>query len=171
MSDISPLLWKKIPVNIFNECIYPYTYSYQPTLLLEDIRNYHETVDTCHHYYTKLIIQRGEEEPQNKNWWINDIGRFLNNDTPMMWGIYPFFFSIWNRSYYFQHIFNKKGVERTSHIMRIYDHENVYTVIRLYWGLFSKKERKNFMDTYCHFSYQNENEEDGTTDEETISNT
>ena len=149
--EITSLLWKKTPVEIFNNNILPFIYNFQSTKLLEDIRNYNTTINLVKkYYYSKIIVEWGEEEPEDSNWIINDIGRFINNDCSMNDEYSSFFFSIWDRSFVLQHLMkNKNELEKKSYITKMYFSKNTKKAVRQYWGLFTTAEREEFINMFC----------------------
>jgi len=149
--EITSLLWKKLPTEIFNFNILPYIYNFQITDLLEDIRSYHTTINLAKkYYYSKIIIEWGEEEPEDSNWIMNDIGRFINNDSPIIEEYSSFFFSIWDRSFAYQHFTkNKNEVEKASYTINMYFSKNTKKSFHQYWGLMTAEEREEFINMFC----------------------
>jgi hypothetical protein len=70
----------KLPFEVVFNHIIPYTYSPQPKILLEDIRNYVYTFNLISSiYYNRWIVFWGEEENEDKFWLCNDIYRFVDD--------------------------------------------------------------------------------------------
>jgi hypothetical protein len=70
----------KLPFEVVFNHIIPYTYSPQPKILLEDIRDYVYTFNLISSiYYNRWIVFWGEEENEDKFWLCNDIYRFVDD--------------------------------------------------------------------------------------------
>jgi len=70
----------KLPFEVVFNHIIPYTYSPQPKILLEDIRDYVYTFNLISSvYYNRWIVFWGEEENEDKHWLCNDIYRFVDD--------------------------------------------------------------------------------------------
>ncbi len=86
----------KLPSGIFRDMIIPYTYTPQPQELLDDIRSYYLTMSRIHTEYKKRFP---EPDERSLEWLSNDITRFLNNDTPIMFGFSDFHRIVFRRLY------------------------------------------------------------------------
>jgi hypothetical protein len=84
----------KLPPGIFRDMIAPYTYAPQPPELLDDIRSYYLTMARTHSEYKKRFPGPNE---RSLEWLSNDITRFLNNDTPVMFGYSDFHRNVFRR--------------------------------------------------------------------------
>lgn len=84
----------KLPPGIFRDMIAPYTYSPQSPKLLDDIRSYYFTMERVHSEYKKRFPEPNE---RSLEWLSNDITRFLNNDTPVMFGYSDFHRNVFRR--------------------------------------------------------------------------
>jgi hypothetical protein len=140
-------LWRKLPEDIFNMYIIPLTRHHQSPELLADIRHFVQSFQKVKaYYYHQFIVQLGEEERQDANWLINDIGHYINRDHPMMYGYDAFFFNIWERSFFVQDVlckYTKKN--KIDWIMHFYHSEQVDRANHHYWGILHIREREEFM--------------------------
>ena len=89
-------LLDKLPSGIFRDMIAPYTYSPQSPELLDDIRSYYLTMSRIHSEYKKRFPVPDEISLE---WLSNDITRFLNNDTPLIFGFSDFHRIVFRRLY------------------------------------------------------------------------
>jgi hypothetical protein len=93
-------LLNRIPDDVLRECIIPYTYAPQSKELCEDIRNYFEVSNDLFDMYRKEYINGYENE--DKDWLINDITRFMNQDQATMYGYIDYYIQFFRRMYRLQ---------------------------------------------------------------------
>ena len=80
--------------------IIPFTYSPQPTDLLQDIRSYYHTMyEIKNLYFTKFKEYNIYQDDEPLSWLSNDIVRFMNKDIPTMNGIIDSYKIIFKRLY------------------------------------------------------------------------
>jgi hypothetical protein len=132
----------KLPYNIILRII-PYTYNVQKKDLLQDIINYTKMKTQIINLYFHLwIIQRQEPEPEDKNWLINDIFSYANDDNPTMLGYVDKFYNIFKRMIQIQ---TNKDVEK---YVLLLEKKNVSTQINILLGLLRPNERSCI---YCEY--------------------
>ena len=91
-------LMKRLPFDVIFFNIIPYTYNLQNKQLLHDIVNYRETKSILLQLYYNFWISQGQhDEPEDKNWLINDIYAYANNDVAGMYGRVEQFYNIFKR--------------------------------------------------------------------------
>jgi hypothetical protein len=89
---------KRLPFDVIFFNIIPYTYNLQNKQLLHDIVNYRETKSILLQLYYNFWISQGQhDEPEDKNWLINDIYAYANNDVAGMYGRVEQFYNIFKR--------------------------------------------------------------------------
>jgi len=133
-------MYKVLPIDIINYII-PYTYNIQKKELLIDIKNYNNTKTKLYNtYYNYYIVELGEEEPEDKNWIINDLFRYLNNYQVLETKYSKYTYDIFTRNTYIVNI--EKYMEN-------FEKKTVNTQINIIWGLFTIEERNLF----CNNSY------------------
>ena len=126
---------KKLPIDIIRYII-PYTYNIQNKELLVDIKNYSKTKNEVYIiYYNYWILALGEEEPEDKNWIINDIFRYLNNYQLLETMYSKYIYDIFTRNVYIKDI--KKYINN-------FQKKKVNTQINIFWGLLTCLERELF---------------------------
>ena len=106
-----------IPDDIIREHILPYTYEPQPKSLCDDIRNFYVVSHDLKTMY-ETIYHNGYEN-EHRDWLENDIGRFMNEDFPTMFGYREFYLQFYRRMYQLQHAHNSKiisffGIEESN---------------------------------------------------------
>ena len=93
---------KKLPIFVIDK-IFSYYYNPQPKELLEDIQNYNKTLNEIQTLYYEFWIKGWPKElftppiNQDKDWLINDIFAYANNDKASRDGYCEDFYSIWIR--------------------------------------------------------------------------
>ena len=138
MMNLNKLI-NKLPIEIINSII-SYTYNPQSKILLEDIENYHNTKQKVFEiYYYNYIIYLQSLEPEDKNWLINDIIRYTNENCPTMYRYTDKFYNIWYRNPEL-----KTQNDINNHILRI-EKKCVYTQINLFWGILNPIERNEMV--------------------------
>jgi hypothetical protein len=129
-------LIRKLPTEIINNIIIPYTYNLQNKNLLEDIVNYKNTrVKIDEIYYNFWIIYLENENPEDKYWMINDLFIYANDYNPTINGYVEKFYRIFYRNTRLQSITTvNKYVEQL-------EKKQVNSQINILWGLLIPTER------------------------------
>ena len=129
-------LIRKLPTEIINNIIIPYTYNLQNKNLLEDIVNYKNTrVKIDEIYYNFWIIYLENENPEDKYWMINDLFIYANDYNPTINGYVEKFYGIFYRNTRLQSIIAvNKYVEQL-------EKKQVNSQINILWGLLIPTER------------------------------
>ena len=137
-------LLKRLPTDVFNTHILPFTYKTKPKSLLMDIRSYktdYSFLQNVYVYdYNELIL-------------IYDLTKFCNDDIAPIYGIEPSYADILRRSVILsgstddellKFVFGKFNRNITRSPERI---------SRVLWGLLTPQERTSFINKYCisHF--------------------
>jgi len=133
--------YTKLPEDIQRK-ILTYYWTPQPKVLLDDIKNYHESLYLIKQIY-KNYINGGVN---NEDWLINDIHRWLNNDNPTMHG-YIEKFKLMIQRYPYYHLIAKDIVS----YIEIIGKTSVQKEIQIFWGLFTPKERSLFINHQLSF--------------------
>lgn len=133
--------YTKLPEDIQRK-ILTYYWTPQPKVLLDDIKNYHESLYLIKQIY-KNYINGGVN---NEDWLINDIHRWLNNDNPTMHGYIEKFKQTIQR-YPYYHLIAKDIVS----YIEIIGKTSVQKEIQIFWGLFTPKERCLFINHQLSF--------------------
>ena len=132
----------KLPYNIILRII-PYTYNTQSKQLLQDITNYTKIKTQISQLYFDLwIIQRQEPQPEDKNWLLNDIMSYANDDNPTMLGYVDKFYNIFKRMIQLQ---TNEDVEK---YVLLLEKKNVSTQINILLGLLHPNERSIIYGEY-----------------------
>jgi hypothetical protein len=132
----------KLPRHIISRII-PYTYNTQSKELLQDIVNYAKIKTQLSQLYFDLwIIDREELEPEDKNWLINDIFSYTNDDNPTMLGYVDKFYNICKRNKQLQ---TNENVDK---YVLLLEKKNVSTQINILLGLLCPNERDLFIYLY-----------------------
>ena len=130
---------QKLPEDILKRII-PYTYNSQPSILLRDIRNYHNTLQLINKiYYQYWVIDRFSTAIGSKWELINDIEVYANHNTPTMVSFIDNFRHIWFRNFTLNN-----NDEFESFIMK-YNRKSVSTQINMFWGMLTPNERNQFI--------------------------
>jgi len=136
-------LIERLPREIILEII-PYTYNVQNKNLLNDIKNYKESKQTVFElYYNCWIIHMGYpiESLEDKNWVINDLLLYANNNKASMYGYVDKFYNIFKRNIYLQ---TNKDVDKYANIL---EKKHVTTQFNIVFSLLTVEERNNFIAT------------------------
>jgi hypothetical protein len=140
-------LLKKLPFDIVLRII-PYTYNLQQKQLLDDIENYTKSKTILlelYHYY--WIIERREPNPEeDKNWLLNDIYGYANNNHALMFGYVDKFYDIFKRNIFLQ---TKQQIKK---YMKNIEKKEVISQINIFLGLFTMNER-NDMINVCYQTF------------------
>jgi len=131
---------QKLPIDIVLQII-PYTYNLQNKNLLDDIINYKETKTKLFElYYKYWIIEAQSQDPQeDKNWLINDIYAYANNDHATMYGYIDNFYHIFKRNIFLQ------SNEKIDKYVYNLEKKKVLIQINIFLGLLNIKERKDII--------------------------
>jgi len=130
----------KLPEDIIFNCIIPYTYCPQSKELLNDIRSFTNTLEIISTiYYNEWIIHYKEQEPEDKNWLINDI---FNYSKKGLIHYQPNVLNLWYRLYSINTDF------KSERYIKILDKMPVEFGIRKFWGIFTLDERNDFIKKY-----------------------
>ena len=135
-----------LPCDILSQII-PYTYNTQSKQILQDIVNYTKIkTQLSQLYFDFWVIDREELEPEDKNWLINDIISYTNDDIATMLGYVDKFYNICKRNIQLQ---TNECVDR---YVSILEKKNVSTQINVFLGLLLPHERDLFFYS-CHLFY------------------
>lgn len=129
---------QKLPIDIILYII-PYTYNLQNKNLLNDIINYKETRSLLLDlYYKYWIIEAQSQDPEeDKNWLINDIIAYANNDKATMYGYVDNFYNIFKRNISLQ---TNDNIDK--YIINLYK-KSAKTKINIFLGLLTIDERND----------------------------
>jgi hypothetical protein len=131
----------RLPLDIVLQII-PYTYNLQNKNLLEDIVNYTQTKTKLFELYHKFwmidLISLDPEE--DKNWLINDIFGYANNNHATMNGYIDHFYNIFKRNIFLQ------TNEKIDKYVYNLEKKGVNTQINIFLGLLTIKERKDIIN-------------------------
>jgi hypothetical protein len=128
-----------LPIEIIFMII-PYTYEPQGKSLTNDIKNFYSTKATASKlYYERFVIEVGEPEPGDKDWFVNDLICRANQAVPTQYGYVDNFYNLFLRN-----VCLKTREEVLVYIQKTETRE-VSTQINIYWGLFSSEERNSFL--------------------------
>ena len=131
---------KNLPLDIILQII-PYTYNVQNNILLQDIINYTKIKNILlQDYFNYWIIQLENIEPEDKNWLINDIYAYINDDYPTMLGYVDNFYNILKRN------LQLHTIEDVDRYILYLDNKNINSQINIFIGLLQPNERKLFID-------------------------
>jgi hypothetical protein len=131
-------LINRLPFDILFFHIIPFTYNVQNKTLLHDIVNYHETKLTLLKlYYHFWVEQAHHDEPEDKNWLINDIFAYANNDVAGMYGRVEQFYNIFKRNKFLQ------TNEKIDNYLHMLERKHVTSQINIFLGLLTPKERND----------------------------
>lgn len=138
MNIIKRLLY--VEPNIVNFHVLPYTYKPQPAMLMQDIRNYRETLQLIRNIYRNYwIIIHKEKEPEDQHWLINDLFGFANRGVPTGHAYIDSFRNIWFRKYSL-HI-----NDEFDRFIHLYEKKPVNTQINMFWAMLTHYERNLFI--------------------------
>jgi len=131
----------RLPLDIVLQII-PYTYNVQNKDLLNDIVNYKETKSLLLElYYNYWIVYAQEEPEQDRNWLINDIIGYANNDIGTLYGYVDKFYTIFKRNIFLK---TEKAIDK---YVKKLNKNNVNTEINIFLGLLQANERDEFINS------------------------
>lgn len=105
---------RNLPKEIITNCILPMTYSPQSKELCEDILSFHNIKGRIYTKYRNkfpLTAQNYEGESA-EDWLENDLVRFLNDDTPTIYGIKEQYIKIYSRLFTLKNKSDKRILDR-----------------------------------------------------------
>ena len=153
-------LMDRLPREVIFFHIIPYTYNIQSKSLLEDIVSYtHAKNLLIEMYYNFWILFAEDTEPEDKNWLLNDIYTYANEDNATMNGYVENFYNIYRRHVMLD---TKEKIDR--YILKLRERMDVRKQINIFMGLLSAKERNEFIENRKSFyhktvlSYTNQND-------------
>ena len=126
---------KNLPMDII-QIILQYTYCPQSPVLLEDVKSYsnslNEITEKYYNYFNEI------EPGEHLNWLENDIIRYANNNRPTNLGPHLKIQDILSRSFMYNKLMS----------LPIYNNHTliIKTIINIFWGLFTIKERNKFLE-------------------------
>lgn len=132
---------RRLPMDIVLQII-PYTYNVQNKILLNDIVNYKETHSLLSElYYNYWIVYAQEEPEQDRNWLINDLIGYANNDIGTLYGYVEKFYTIFKRNIFLK---TEKAIDK---YVKKLNKNNVNTEINIFLGLLQANERDEFINS------------------------
>jgi F0F1-type ATP synthase delta subunit len=124
--------------------IISYTYQVQDKKLIEDIKHNYESKKHIYEIYRNIwIVEMNEVEPEDKEWLINDLYRYANDDIATMLGYIVKFYNIFFRNKYLKTV---KDINK--YIINLEEEKNIIKEINIFWGLFTIEERNEFISTF-----------------------
>jgi hypothetical protein len=139
----------KLPQDIVLRII-PYTYSVQNKDLLQDIINYKKMKKLLSkRYFNFWIIKLENNEPEDKNWMINDLISFANDDNATMLGYVDKFYNIFKRNIQLQ----SKSKDIIDKYFYHLEKKDVNTQINICIGLLRPDERERFFNLFNSYDY------------------
>ena len=126
---------KGLPMGII-QIILQYTYCPQPSKLLGDVKNYsislNEITEKYYNYFNEI------EPGEHLNWLENNLIRYANNNRPTNLGPHIKIQDILDRSF----------MNLKLKMLPIYNNHtlNIKTIINIFWGLLTIKERNEFLE-------------------------
>jgi hypothetical protein len=146
--EISSKLWRKLPSEIF-DVIISYSYSIQPTELRRDIRHYYHSKNIIFKLYIRKYSRQilNNENPfycmrETNYWLIHDILIYTTNNNLLIEDYDAMIFTIWRRNPFLK---TEKKIIKFVYRM---DSNPKSRQINLFWGIFTIKEREEFM-SHC----------------------
>ena len=127
---------KKLLIKLPNEIIHKiisYTYKKQKIELLEDIKHYVKYKSFIYIIYNKIYVN------EYKDWLINDLLLYYNNETTTLFGFKPQFYNI---------LFRNKLLQTTKQIhnyITLLEKKNIHIQINTLIGLLNIQEREQFL--------------------------
>jgi hypothetical protein len=143
-------LIKKLPFDIISYII-PFTYKIQNQILLDDIINFHTSkLYILQIYHQIWIINFRNKEPEEKQWFIEDVLMFINNFKNLHLGNDEALYKIFYRNPFInsRNTIKKYIINLRNKNLR---NKNIETQINILWGLLFVKERNMFIKNYSIF--------------------
>ena len=132
------ILVQKLPYDIVQQII-PYTYQPQTKSILYDIQHYLNTKSKLILLYKEYWVDYiGEQEPNHKYWFINDLFSFANENKVTMYGYVPHFYNIFYRNP------SLKTIEQINKYISLFDKRDIDTQINIFWAILTPLERDQF---------------------------
>ena len=131
-----------LPLDVVRYII-PYTYQTQNKKLLNDIVDYKKSKSVIFElYYDFWIINHSQMIPEDRNWLINDLFGYANNDQATMLGYTDDFYKLFSRN---PRLTTKKKVDK---YIEILETKEVDTQINIFWGLLLPEERNDIIQQF-----------------------
>ena len=130
---------QRLPEDIKNYII-PFTYSSQPSELLEDIRSFFSTKQEVSYIYFTQWFDSTEED-LDKCWLVNDLFAFANDYNPTLYGYLESCYIMFSRN-----IMLKSSHKRINNFLSKLEKETFNKKINVFWGLMTPEERIDFID-------------------------
>lgn len=133
----------RLPTDIVLRII-PYTYNIQNKNLLMDITNYTATKKILYTLYHDLwiMIRQSTDPNEDRDWLMNDILGYANNDIAIMYGYNDHFYNIFKRN---RHLQSNEEIDRYVNNLR---KKEVSVQINIFLGLFTIKERNDVIISF-----------------------
>jgi hypothetical protein len=139
-------LIQKLPTDVIQH-ILSYTYCPQNKNLLVDLANYTETKEQLLDLYYDFWVTKMQEFGEDKNWLINDIFGFANNEKPTMCGYVDNFYNIFKRNIFLQ---TNEKIDKYVYNLEKKPSPNQ---INIFLGLLTVNERNDFLhNSYCSYN-------------------
>ena len=140
----------RLPLEVIFFHIIPYTYNIQSKYLLEDIVSYtHAKTLLTEMYYNFWILFAEDTEPEDKNWLLNDIYTYANEDNATMNGYVENFYNIYRRNIMLD---SKEKIDQ--YISNLREKNDVKKQINIFMALLSAKERNEFIENRKSFYHE-----------------
>ena len=127
--------------------IRPFTYCIQSQELQEDIYSFvqSERMISNIYYHKWFFLNYGENN--DREWLINDIFRFCNEDKATMFGYVDKFYRICRRHRLLENV----SKDRIDDFIQTLENKHVNNQIYFFWGLFTPMERDFFIGIHATF--------------------
>jgi hypothetical protein len=127
-----------LPLDVVRYII-PYTYQTQNKKLLNDIVDYKKSKSVIFElYYNFWFIQ--EMNQAHKDWLINDLFSYANNDQATMFGYTDDFYKLFSRN---TRLTSKKKVDK---YVQNLETKEIDTQINVFWGLLLPEDRNDMIE-------------------------
>ena len=127
-----------LPEEIVTNCILPMTYSPQSTELCEDIRSFYNIKERIYNKYRSKYPRTAQtyEGESAEDWLGNDLVRFLNDDTPTIYGIKEQYIEIYRRLFTLKNkskdrILNRIFISSSGYSELVDDNNDINTIIAI----------------------------------------
>jgi len=127
--------------------IRPFTYCIQSQELQEDILSFIQTERIISNIYYRKWFLFDFESNNDREWLINDIFRFCNEDKATMYGYVHKFYRICRRHRLLENVPNDK----IDDFIMTLENKPVNNQIIFFWGLFTPMEREYFIQIHATF--------------------